>query len=421
MGEKGVSEPKNYLHRQLGLPEFEVVKRQESADGNVLYTVIPKEEIRVCPNCGGKLHIHKKVQRKIKDLDEFGKRVGILARVTYYRCQKCGASVQPEFPSLYKQMTRRLAEAVTYDSYRNTTFTEVAKKYHVSISTVQQLFEEHGNECWEQYHFVAPRVLGIDEVHLNNAYYGVFIRVDKNDGRIIELSEERTKKAVIEVLQRMEQPENLQYVTMDMWRAYRDAVHYVFPNTPIIIDHFHVVKELIKCLDKVRSDTCKAVANVKERKSLKRNRYLLLSNGEGLSPSYARELKALLEAYPQFKTPYYLKESFRNIFDFAKSKNEALQLYDEWCKECKKNNVTAYDSFIDTVNNWQEEIFAYFDYDGPDRTNAQTESFNRCIRSVARDGRGYSFENLRTKMIFRMKEQSSTRFDFESFLLEEEK
>ena len=68
----------------------------------------------------------------------------------------------------------------------------------------------------------------------------------------------------------------------------------------------------------------------------------------------------------------------------------------------------------------QEEIFAYFDYDGPDRTNAQTESFNRCIRSVARDGRGYSFENLRTKMIFRVKEQSSTRFDFESFLLEEE-
>ena len=114
MGEKGVSEPKNYLHRQLGLPEFEVVKRQESADGNVLYTVIPKEEIRVCPNCGGKLHIHKKVQRKIKDLDEFGKRVGILARVTYYRCQKCGASVQPEFPSLYRQMTRRLAEAITY-------------------------------------------------------------------------------------------------------------------------------------------------------------------------------------------------------------------------------------------------------------------------------------------------------------------
>ena len=405
----------------LGLPEFYVVNRQQlNPTSDILYTVIPKEVPTVCPVCNGKLSIHKKIQRKIRDLDERGFRVGILIETNAYICSSCGTTHRASYPSIRKQMTNRLADAIMRDSFTNLTFSDVGKRYHVSTSTVKLLFEERGTEYWAQYHFKAPKVLGIDEVHLNNAYYGVFTRVDKANGRIIELSEERTKKAVIKVLQQMKHPERLRYVTMDMWRPYRDAVRAVFPSIPIIIDRFHVIKELSRCLDKVRSETCKSLANTKERRSLKGNRYLLLSNYDELSPSNKRNLEELFTAYPQFKVPHLLKESFRNIYAFAQSKEEALSMFNEWCKDCGEYHVTAYDDFIDMVLNWQDEIFSYFDFDGPDRTNAQTESLNRCIRNVARDGRGYSFENLRTKMIFRIEEPTSTRFDFGAFMVEEE-
>ena len=215
----------------------------------------------------------------------------------------------------------------------------------------------------------------------------------------------------------MDQPENLKFVTIDMWRPYVDAVHSVFPEVPAVVDHFHVIKELTRSLDSVRSETCKRLSSVRERKSLKRNRFLLLSNHESLSPKDIKFLQELFDNYPQFKIPYDLKESFRNIYSLAKSREEAMRFFREWCDECERLKVMAFDKFIGMVYNWQQEIFAYFDYPDLDRTNAQTESFNRSIRNVARDGRGYSFENLRTKMIFREKTPDSTRFDFDAFLL----
>lgn len=421
MSNKSASVYPSYNEYPLNLPEFSVVERTELPPNKVLYIVEPKYDIdRQCPVCRGVLHIHKKIPLKVRDLDEYGMEVGILINSKSYICKSCGGTVRVDFPSIQKQMTTRLVNSIKRDSYREGTFTDVAKRYHVSVSKVQACFEEQGTIYLRDYCLVTPSVLGIDEVHLNKAYYGVYVSVDKNAGRVIEMSESRTKAAVIDVLRRMEHPENLRYVTMDMWKPYRDAVLQVFPHTPVIIDRFHVVKELLKCLDKIRSDTCKTIASTKLRKSLKNNRFLLLSSRENLSPIAIDNLNKLLENYPQFEIPYLLKESFRNIYELAKTKEEALSMFEEWIDECHSHGITAYDSFIATIRNWQPEVFAYFDFTGDNRTNAQTESLNRTIRNIARDGRGYSFQNLRLKMLFGEKTPISTRFNFDEFFLSEE-
>ena len=77
-----------FIGNHLDLPEFNVINRQESPSGDILYTVEPKEAPAKCPSCGGKLNIHKKVERKVKDLDEFGKQVGILVKGrSYLKCK----------------------------------------------------------------------------------------------------------------------------------------------------------------------------------------------------------------------------------------------------------------------------------------------------------------------------------------------
>ncbi len=48
--------------------------------------------------------------------------------------------------------------------------------------------------------------------------------------------------------------------------------------------------------------------------------------------------------------------------------------------------------------NWKEWILNYFD--DHRITNAFTESFNAKVRRVYRDGRGYTFERLRAKVLF---------------------
>jgi hypothetical protein len=52
---------------------------------------------------------------------------------------------------------------------------------------------------------------------------------------------------------------------------------------------------------------------------------------------------------------------------------------------------------VRAVDNWYEPIFNYFDHS---ITNAYTESLNNLIRATNRNGRGYSFEALRAKILF---------------------
>jgi hypothetical protein len=52
---------------------------------------------------------------------------------------------------------------------------------------------------------------------------------------------------------------------------------------------------------------------------------------------------------------------------------------------------------VTAFENWHEEIFSYFDHS---ITNAYTESLNSLIRVINRNGRGYSFEALRAKVLY---------------------
>jgi transposase len=43
-------------------------------------------------------------------------------------------------------------------------------------------------------------------------------------------------------LRRLADKERMELVAMDMWRAYKQAVHAVLPYTTIVIDKFHVLR-----------------------------------------------------------------------------------------------------------------------------------------------------------------------------------
>lgn len=124
-----------------------------------------------------------------------------------------------------------------------------------------------------------------------------------------------------------------------------------------------------------------------------------------------------MDDYPELRNIYLFKETFRDIYSDAGSSTEARDMFTEWKEEWVEADVRAYDELIRTVESWSSEIFAYFDYPDMDRTNAQTESLNRRIRTIARDRRGYSFEVLRKKVILNTyRLDSRGRFSFKDFL-----
>lgn len=391
---------------EIGLPEFEVLERKINLDNDYIYTVVPKAAMKWCPECGSANIVkHKKHNRMVRDLNEYEHRVGIIIQGHRYQCQDCKGTFGEDFDAVDKSewLTKRLKTMVQKECFEKT-FKVIAEQYGISQPTAKRVFDEYVEEIGADYKIYAPKILGIDEVHLHSQFRGVF--VDILGQKVIEMTDDRKQETVKSFLLSLPNRSNITCVTMDMARHYRYAVKEVLPNVPIVIDKFHVIKELNKCLETIRAGLKKSM-DKSTRISLKNMRFLLLTGNDNLSSRQSKQLQLLLNEYPQFDVSYQLKEAFRNIYLYCKTREEAEQAYIEWTSACKDSNCTAYDSFIVTVANWHTEIFNYFDHR---YTNAQTESLNNIIREIDRAGRGYTF----AKVLFRNYISKKGKFNYKS-------
>lgn len=393
---------------EIGLPEFKVIDRIINQNNDYVYTVEPKDAVKWCPECGSERVVkHKKHTRQVRDLNEYEHRVGIIIQGHRYQCKDCGNTFGEDFDAIDKseRLTKRLKAAIQKECFEKT-FKVIAEQYGISQPTVKRVFDEYIGEINASYKPYAPQVLGIDEVHLHKQYCGVF--VDVTGQRVIEMTENRSKEIVKNFLMSLPDKEKITCVTMDMWRVYKCTVEEVLPNAVIVIDKFHVIKELNKALENLRRSLRKDM-DKNARVSLKNMRFLLLTGFENLNQRQKTQLDAILDEYPQFDMPYTLKEMLRDIFTYAKTKEEAERVYSHWVRLCKNNACDAFYDFIKMVDNWHTEIFNYFDHR---YTNAQTESLNNVIREIDRAGRGYTFDVLRAKILFRGSIAKKGKFNY---------
>lgn len=202
--------------------------------------------------------------------------------------------------------------------------------------------------------------------------------------------------------------ERIECVTIDMWGPYQDAVTAELPNVPIIIDKFHVIKNVTGALDAFRKAFRDDLSSA-QKKELKNSRWLLLQNKEDLDKDDAKKfrLQILFGCHPELEEPYLLKEEFRNIYRESKDRKEAEQRYKDWKK--KAAGCKAYADVINMVDNWYTEIFNYFDYG---YTNAVTEALNSVCKTIAAQGRGYAFEVLRAKILYGTKASKPAKFHY---------
>lgn len=94
---------------------------------------------------------------------------------------------------------------------------------------------------------------------------------------------------------------------------------------------------------------------------------------------------------------YDLKERLYAVYD-VETKEEAWAEYLNWEASIPDELAKPFKPVKTAFQNWREYILNYFDDNRV--TNAFTESFNSKVRRVYRDGRGYTFERLRAKVLY---------------------
>jgi transposase len=384
----------------LNLPDWNVERVDDSArDYRVHATYSP--EPKACPYCGrgllfgGSLYRHGTREQLLMDLPSHGKRVGILLTRRRYRCRDCEKTFLQPLPDVDErsQMTRRLVRYIEEQSVRKT-FTAVADEVGVSEKTVRNLFRAYVERLDQTTVFETPEWMGMDEIHLLKKPRAVFTNIKERT--IIAVLEKRTKKVVLAHLKGMPDREQVEVVTMDMWNPYYDAVREAMPDAAIIIDRFHVVRMASAAIEKVRK-SLRAGLETKTRRKLMHDRFILLRRNKDLKPEQKETLGQWSEMFPLLAEAYKLKEDFYDLWAIP-SKADAIAAYEKWERSIRGTELlTAFQPVLTAVYNWREPIFAYWDHRA---TNALTEALNGITKLMQRQGRGYSFEAIRAKMLY---------------------
>ncbi len=381
----------------LNLKNFKIIDIRESEDDYRFLVEVASPPPSYCPKCGtvANLYKHGKKQQLFFDLPMHAKRVGIFVKRQRYKCRECNETFFEYLPDMdaNRSVTNRLKDWIQEASLEKT-FTSVADDIGVDEKTVRNIFNDYVAELEAQTDFRTPKWLGIDEVHLLKNYRCVITDVENKS--VIDILRKRNKDTVISYLSKLQDIDNIELVAMDMWNPYKSAVNSVIPHAKIVIDKFHVVKLANEALEKIRKANRQNVST-KERRQLMRDRYVLLSRRKDLNNFDDQiKLQVWTDKFPLLGQAYELKEQFFDIYE-AESIKEAYKLYQNWLLNVPKELIAYFDDLIKAMNNWEEEVFNYFNYP---ITNAYTESLNRLIKTMNHVGRGYSFEALRAKILF---------------------
>ncbi|MFD2657684.1 MULTISPECIES: ISL3 family transposase [Bacillaceae] len=397
----------------LFLPDLTAIEPPQENETDMMFKVEAIYPPERCPECGfDKLYKHSSRKQLIMDLPIRLKRVGLQLNRRRYKCRECDSTFWERLISIdeKRSMTRRLLESIEEQSMSKT-FVEVAESVGVDEKTVRNVFKDYAAFKEREYQFETPKWLGIDEIHIIRKPRLVLTNVERRT--IYDIKKDRNKDTVIKRLLEIEDRSYIEYVTMDMWKPYKDAVNIVLPHAKVVVDKFHVVRMANQALDSVRK-SLRTNMTPKGRRTLMRDRFILLKRRHDLIDRELLLLETWLGNIPDLKEAYELKEEFYKIWD-TPSSQEGEKRYINWRQRCVSSNVKdAYKDLVRAVDNWNEEIFNHFD---KRLTNAYTESINSIIRHVERLGKGYSFDSLRAKILFNEKlhKKRKPRFNKNAF------
>lgn len=381
----------------LNLSAYEVLKYEELTS-YIILLLKPKPHNQLCPYCNSSTsYKYGYKSASYADLPIRAKRVSLTIKLQRYKCKSCGKIYQDDTPEMSDnyRMTKRL-EFYIKQRASLSTFTKLADEIGITEGSVRKIFADSRKSRVAQ--AVTPIIMGIDEIYICGKPRCVITDIEKRT--VVDMLPDRNKTTVIRYLSNLKEKHTIEYVAMDMWRPYKDAVKECLPNAQIVVDKFHVVRMANAAVEMCRKEIRKSLAS-KQRLDLKNDRFILARREHTLNFNQALSLSYWRENYPALGKTHMAKELFYGIYD-AQSKAEAYERYAEF--ECVLTSEVKryYEPLITSIQNWHEEIFAYFDQP---ITNAYTESLNSMIRHIDRLGRGHSFETIRAKVIEAPKEK----------------
>lgn len=379
----------------LRLPGWTATDIDESGPEFVIkatYTV----QSTACQKCGtvGNLYRHGTKELTFRDTPFFGKPGVLVATVQRYRCRECKETFIQSLGGIdsERRMTARCIEYIQKQCLRDT-FTRVAEDIGCTEGTIRNIAGDRIEKLDGEFNPYLPEWLGVDETKLDRGMRCIITDVGNN--RPIDILRDREKHTLATWLSQFKDRSKVKGLAIDMWKPYKDVAEVMFKDLPVVIDKFHVVRMANTAVDRVRirlqSSRDKGV-----RVAWKRSKLLLVKRTKNLNDKQRLNLDMWLDNEPDIALAYRLKEGFFDIYDMPKE--QAVEAYDAFPKAVPASMKTEFHELTRAMKNWRKEILAYFDHP---ISNGYTEALNGVAKVINRAGRGYSFEVMRARILYK--------------------
>lgn len=378
-----------------------------------------------CPTCGSIHFISKGYKRRslvsspINDMP-----VKIITYVKRYKCSDCLASFSDINPIAYDDWSlTRTAIISILNKLKpyNATYSSIARMFGISTTRVIDIFDTFVRIN----RHILPRVLLIDEFHFSRhtKYQYPAILMNFENNLIIDVVESRTHDILSNYFFKIQLKERkkVEYICIDMSFIFKPLLMTYFPDSTLLVDHFHVIRFINDQLNHTRKRIMRKYA--KNKKSLEyrllKHRYkILLKSRNDIDYEVFRYdkilechvtenmiLERLLSLDDELRQAYNAKEEYL-IFDQVTQEEvnqcDKRKELNTVIKRFKHTQVEESIRVAETLINWKEEILNSFIWiDGRRISNGPCEGKNNYIKKILFNANGMTnFQRARNRILY---------------------
>lgn len=372
-------------------------------------------------------------------------------RARRYICPLCGRTFFENNP--FTNKGSRLSVATVYNVLADLknpalTFSYVASKYHISQSTVANIFDRGVNIPRR----TLPECICFDETYAfksDRSNY-ICVLVDYKDKKVIDILPTRRMQDLTDYFYNipLEERKKVRYVSFDMWQTYRSVAKTMFPNCVTIVDKFHLLQEFTRKATRVRIRIMNKNKKIKdelenearrlkkEKKKLppdkqekliqaQRNYYILKKfewmifskNKDILNPNLEKKMNHALGQYCNLYDLFNLLENTdEDMTEMINLKDELYDFYEKCTYEESKakineliidfrsSSVPELVPFANTLTQWKPEIInSFIIIPGINKkmNNALIENRNKSIKLLKHSSNGYTnWKRFRNRVLY---------------------
>ena len=372
-----------------------IINKVEMGENNVHIYFQLERRTQSCPCCQGltdKVHDYR--TQIVKDLPIQYKNTYLHYRKRRYICPCCNKKFYEKLHILPKRyrITNRVALYSLNRLTKRISIKDIASELNVSSSSVIRWL----NNTFISKPNILPKVLSIDEFKGNSGGEKFqCILTDAKNKKVVDILHSRKQEDLFGYFTGFKHRDNVNYVVIDMSRAFKEVARKCFPNAKLVIDKFHVARQATWAFENTRKRVQKNLSS-ELRKYFKRSRKLLTMRINQLKKDDILAVEKMLSCSVDLANAYLLKEYFYNLMD-SKDRHQAIENL-KWFKlQAKHIDLPEYKPVLTMLNNWEEYILNAFEYK---YSNGYTEGTNNSIKVIKRVGFGYrNFENFRKRIL----------------------